>query len=130
MNYGQPPQPIMHPTPTLRQIAERLAAQLAERAPPPPVTEKPADLTGQVVEKPYEEEAAAYEAAVIAQAKERGLKGTAYVLEQQAKDAELKKRIGQFYCKHQFVNVPVQWYGATVYPRICALCGKVRDSSA
>ena len=125
MNYGQPP----HPTPTLRQIAERLAAQLAERAPPPPPPPAPADLASNVVEKPYEEEATAYEAAILAQAKERGLKGTAYALEQRAKDAELKKRIGQFYCKHQFVNVPVQWYGATVYPRICALCGKVRDSS-
>ena len=130
MNYGQTPQPIMHPTPTLRQIAERLAAQLAERAPPAYVPDKPQDLASKVVEKPYEEEATAYETAVLDQAKERGLKGTAYVLEQRAKDVELKKRIGQFYCKHQFVNVPVQWYGATVYPRICALCGKVRDSSA
>ena len=123
MNYVQP-----QPTPTLRQIAERLAAQLAERAPPPPPPPAPADLASNVVEKPYEEEATAYEAAVLEQAKERGLKGTAHVLEQRAKEAELKKRIGQFYCKHQFVNVPVQWYGATAYPRICALCGKVRDS--
>ena len=86
----------MHPTPTLRQIAERLAAQLAERAPAPPPPPAPADLASNVVEKPYEEEATAYEAAILAQAKERGLKGTAYVLEQRAKDAELKKRIGQF----------------------------------
>lgn len=123
MNYGQP-----QPTPTLRQIAERLAAQYAERAPPPPPPPPPATLATQTVEKPYEEEAANYEAAVLAQAKDRGLAGTAHALEQRAQQETLKKRVMQFYCKHQYVNVPVQWYGATVYPRICTLCGKIRDS--
>ena len=128
MNNGQI-HPIMHPTPTLRQIAERLAAQLADRAPPPPPPPAPADLAAQVVEKPYEEEAASYEAAVLAQAKERGLAGTAYALEQRAQQEALKKRVMQFYCKHRYVNVPIQWYGATAYPRICALCGKVQDGA-
>ncbi len=139
MNYGQAPQPtdhrstafkaVMQPTPTLRQIAERLAAQLADRAPPPPPPPAPTELAAQVVEKPYEEEASEYEGAVLAQAKERGLKGTAYALEQRAQQESLKKRVLQFYCKHRFVNVPIQWYGATAYPRICASCGKVQEGA-
>ena len=117
-----------HPTPTLRQLAERLAEQINTRTPQNNAPAPPTELTSHIVDKPYEEEMTSYNAAMIAQAKERGLHGTAYNLEKRAEQETLKKRVLQFYCKHRYVNVPVQWYGATVYPRICASCGKVQNS--
>lgn len=110
-----------------RQIAQRLADQLNMRNPESYIPTLPETLCAKPVDRPIEEEITAIEASVLTQAKDRGLKGTAHALEQRASQEELKKRVLQFYCKHQYVNVPVQWYGATVYPRICARCGKIRD---
>jgi hypothetical protein len=116
------------PTPTAKQINARLAAAVAERgasvvAPPIPAHIQPIPIV-----KPQGGENKAFDAAVLAQAQERGLKGTAYVLEQKAMAEERQRRLVQFYCAHTYVNVPVVWYGATVYPRLCSKCGHVRSS--
>jgi hypothetical protein len=116
----------MYPTPSRKILEDRLAQQLTMRNPAPP--QLPAPLPKTTVEKPIESENKSYDESVLAQARERGLKATAYQLEQRAQAETLKKNLLQFYCKHQFANIPVQWYGTTVYPRICVSCGKIRDS--
>jgi hypothetical protein len=131
--------PMYGQTPSTEVLNARYAAAMAERNPsyvtpptPADIQPTPAGHFGQppcmVVVKPLQDEQRAYEAALLAQAKDRGLKGVAYVLEQKAGEEERKKRLTQFYCAHTYVNVPVQWYGATVYPRICPKCGHIRSS--
>jgi hypothetical protein len=118
--YGQ--------TPSAELLKARLAAAEAERNPPRFIPPPPQDIQSIPIVKPLQDEQKAYEAAIIRQAKDRGLQGVAYVLEQKAGEEERKQRVTQFYCAHTYVNVPVQWYGATVYPRICPKCGHIRSS--
>lgn len=134
--------PMYGQTPSAEVLKARLAAAEAERNPPRYTPPTPQDIKAipaghpsfpghppcMVVVKPLQDENKAYEAAILGQAKDRGLKGVAYVLEQKAAEVERKQRVAQFYCAHTYVNVPVQWYGATVYPRICPKCGHIRSS--
>ena len=120
--------PMYGQTPSTEVLKARLAAAEAERNPPRYTPPTPQDIQATPIVKPLQDENKAYEAAILGQAKDRGLKGVAYVLEQKATEVERKQRVAQFYCAHTYVNVPVQWYGATVYPRICPKCGHIRSS--
>lgn len=120
--------PMYGQTPSAEVLNARYAAAMAERNPSYVTPPTPADIQPTPIVKPLQDEQRAYEAALLAQAKDRGLKGVAYALEQKAGEEERKKRLTQFYCTHTYVNVPVQWYGTTVYPRICPKCGHIRSS--
>lgn len=131
--------PMYGQTPSAEVLNARYAAAEAERNPPRIVPPTPTDIKAipaghpghppcMVVVKPLQDEQRAHDAAVLAQADARGLHGVAYMLQEKAKEEERQKRLQQFYCTHTYVNVPVQWYGATVYPRICPKCGHVRPS--
>ncbi len=120
--------PMYGQTPSAEVLKARLAAAEAERNPPRITPPTPQDIQSIPIVKPLQDENKAYEAAILGQAKDRGLRDVAYVLEQKAAEVERKQRVAQFYCAHTYVNVPVQWYGATVYPRICRKCGHIRPS--
>jgi len=120
--------PMYGQTPSAEVLNARYAAAEAERNPPRTVPPTPTDIKSIPIVKPLQDEQRAHDKAVLAQAEARGLHGVAYMLQEKAKEEERQKRLQQFYCTHTYVNVPVQWYGAIVYPRICPKCGHVRSS--